>query len=123
MSFTYNLSTSIGRVRLNINDRVEPATFSDEELQAFLDQVGGDVNLATSMAFYTLAASSTGSAKRVSAGEYSEDLTDTAKQYLELAKQFAEQAAAVPAEAIAENPSLDVGFREWYVNQVLRGEA
>lgn len=121
MSFTYSLSTSIGRVRLNINDRTEPATFSDEELQAFLDQVGGDVNMATALAFFTLAGQSTGSSKRISAGEYSEDLSDGAKQYLELAKAFAAQAADVPAEAIAENPATEPGFRQFLVNEILRG--
>lgn len=121
MSFSYDLSTSVGKVRLNVNDRTSPATFSDEEIQSFLDQNGGDVNLATSMLFYTLAASSTGSGGSIRAGEYSEDLSNQAKQYLDMAKAFAEQAVLAPAEGYEENPSTDIGFREFLRKEVLRG--
>lgn len=39
MSFTYDLSTDVGKVRLDINDKVESsAIFSDEEIEAVLEQ-------------------------------------------------------------------------------------
>lgn len=45
MSYTYNLDTDIGIIRLVVPDRVntadEPAIFSDEEIQAFLDLEDG----------------------------------------------------------------------------------
>lgn len=40
MTFTYDLSTDIGRVRLRIGDRTSPGIRSDEEIQALIDQEG-----------------------------------------------------------------------------------
>lgn len=49
MPTTYDLTTDVGKVRLRINDRdVANATFTDEEIQSFLDQEGSV--LAASMA-------------------------------------------------------------------------
>ncbi|MDI6872145.1 MAG: hypothetical protein QME79_12535 [Bacillota bacterium] len=56
MAFSYNLATSVGKVRLRIPDKDEQAPlFQDEELQAFLDANGGDVYLAAAEALETVA--------------------------------------------------------------------
>ena len=55
MSFSYDLDTDIGKIRLTIPDRTEPATFSDEEIQSFLD-IEGDWLRATALALETMAA-------------------------------------------------------------------
>jgi hypothetical protein len=55
MSFTYDLSTSVGRVRMVIPDRNESEQiFSDEEIEAFLS-IEGDLKLATALALETIA--------------------------------------------------------------------
>lgn len=47
MPTTYDLTTDIGKIRLHINDRdVSNATFTDEEIQAFLDSEGTVVGAA-----------------------------------------------------------------------------
>jgi hypothetical protein len=56
MTFTVNLTTSVGQVRLLIPDRVEArAQFSDEELTAFLSLEGDVVSGAAALALETLA--------------------------------------------------------------------
>jgi hypothetical protein len=56
MSFTYVLSTDVGKVRLLIPDREGTApSFQDEELTAFLDIEGG-THRAAALALETLAA-------------------------------------------------------------------
>ena len=67
-SYTYDLSTAIGEVRLNINDndlsrvgedelpQYRSAVFADEELAAFLTRRGDDVMRATALALRVLAA-------------------------------------------------------------------
>jgi hypothetical protein len=55
MTYSYVLQNQIGQVRLNIPDRVEADAFwSDEELQAFLDQEG-TVRCATAAALEAMA--------------------------------------------------------------------
>lgn len=55
MSFTYDPSTDVGRVRLLIKDKAEPALFSDEELEALLSMEGGSVFLAAANALDAIA--------------------------------------------------------------------
>lgn len=56
MTYTYSLSTDIGKVRLLIPDNVEAdAELTDEELQYFLDETGDHVKGAAVLACKTLA--------------------------------------------------------------------
>jgi len=65
MSFTYDLSTDVGKLRLNIPDTVETsAKFSDEELESILAEYSNDIEWSTwrcCMVLYTLAAERAGS--------------------------------------------------------------
>ena len=57
MSFTYDLATSIGRVRLLADDRVlATSALTDEELQAMLDLNDGRERLAAAQALDAKAA-------------------------------------------------------------------
>ena len=73
MAFTYDLTTDIGKVRLNINDKVNtsdsPAQFSDAELQVFLT-AGGNVNLGSALALEAWAAADFGLMDSESIGDY-----------------------------------------------------
>ncbi len=56
MTTTYDLTTDIGRVRLNIPDTdIANAEFTDEELQAFLDQEQSNIFFAAADAVDVLA--------------------------------------------------------------------
>ena len=74
MAFTYDLTTDIGKIRLNINDKVntsdEQAHFSDEELQVFLT-AGGNTNVGSALALEAWAAAETDSVDSEHIGDYS----------------------------------------------------
>jgi len=56
MTFTYDPTDQIGRVRMNIPDKVEADAFwTDEEIQAFLDQEDSNVKRATAAALEAMA--------------------------------------------------------------------
>jgi hypothetical protein len=56
LSFTYVVSTDIGKVRMLIPDRDEPnAIFQDDEIQAFLDLNDASVKRAAAEALETIA--------------------------------------------------------------------
>jgi hypothetical protein len=63
MTFTYDITTTIGQLRLRIGNTVETAGsrpnglgYSDEELQYFLDSAGGSIGISMANVFETLAA-------------------------------------------------------------------
>jgi len=70
MSFTYDLSTDIGKVRLLISDTVAPSHFTDEEIQVFLTLNGESVYPAAAAALESWAASITDSATSEKIGDY-----------------------------------------------------
>jgi len=56
LAYTYDLSTSIGKVRLNCQDTSEAnAIFDDAEIQAFLDQNAANIFLAAADALDIIA--------------------------------------------------------------------
>lgn len=56
MSFSYDLATDIGRVRLLVPDRVpDDAVFTDQEITALLDVEGSNVRRAAALALETIA--------------------------------------------------------------------
>lgn len=59
MTETYDLSTSIGQVRLLCLDREDPYLFSDEEIQVYLTLEDNDTRLAAALALENIAHSKT----------------------------------------------------------------
>ena len=120
MSYTYDLSNNIGKVRLNIQDTDSTnASFSDEEINAILSQVGSDIYRASSRLLLILAGNKAKLAIRRTAGDYSEDLTAMAKELREQAKLFLEMAGMEPAEATAELQSTDFAYRQFMINETI----
>lgn len=74
-TWTYDITTSIGKVRLLIGDTdITPTTdaqFTDEELQYFLDTHGGNINLAAAMALGAWIGALTRELKSEKIGDYS----------------------------------------------------
>jgi hypothetical protein len=97
-TWTYDLATDIGKVRLLISDTdiipVTDAQFSDEEIQVFLT-MEGSVNLAAALALETWATIYSMSTDSESIGDYSYTQNVTNKM-LELAKRYRENEATGP---------------------------
>jgi hypothetical protein len=105
MSFTYDLSTLIGQVRLKIQDKTEAtAFFTDEELQVFLDDNDDSVNLAAADALEAWVASITDSATAEKIGDYSYSKKNVDNK-LALAAKYREVEASKPVFEIA-SPDL-----------------
>jgi len=98
-TWTYDLTTDIGKIRLLISDTdivpVTDAQFSDEELQAFLT-IEGSVYLAAALALETWATTYSMSTDSESIGDYSYTQNVTNKM-LELAKRYRENEATTPS--------------------------
>lgn len=125
MAFSYNdaLGTNLDLVRFNIQDTVQAtAVFSDAEINGTLSQVGNEVNRASARLLLILAGNKSRLAIRRTAGDYSEDLTQMAKDLREQAKAFLEMAGMEPAEATAELQTTDFAYREFMENQWLEGQ-
>lgn len=103
MSFSYNLNTNVGMVRLNIGDTSNSpaAIFSDEEITSILSQSDNDPNAATGRALIIIANTRARLATYKSAKNYSEDLRSIAKELRDQAKMWLEM-ANVPYDAVAE---------------------
>jgi len=105
MTWTYDITNDIGKVRLLISDtNIVPVTnahFSDEELQYFLTANGDDVNLAAAMALEAWAASFSASVDSERIGDYSYTQSRVTKM-LDVAARLRATATDVPAMAWAE---------------------
>ena len=123
MAFTYDTTTSRGKVRLLCFDRVEAsAVFGDAEIDAFLSLGGSDVWLAASYACRDLQARATKSYSAVTVGAFS--LSGSApKDWGELAVRYEAQAYARAGGAFVDMMGGDVfGYAELETLKALRGE-
>lgn len=123
MSYTYDLGTDVGKVRNLINDTTQStAILSDEEISAILTQTGSDILQSAAMACRKISAKYALLAVSKSAGNYSENKSGISKAYLELAKDFEEQARNTPADASAEIIYTDFNYRQLVEDKVHRQE-
>lgn len=94
MSYSYTVGTFVGNVRLWIQDNVEArAAFSNEEITEVGSLYSDDVRQTAAAMLIILASNKAKLAKRKSAGKYSEDLTQVAKELREQAKAILDGAA------------------------------
>lgn len=130
MSFTYDTTTSVGKVRLNIGDTSNSPTtalFTDEEINSILTQVDGDISAATGRLLMIIANSQAKLAKAIKAGNYSEDRKSVAAELRAQAKEWLEM-GNVPYDTIAEqtfgpldNPFEGKEEQEFIERENLRG--
>ena len=103
MAFTYDLDTSIGRLRLLLQDTDEDnLIFTDEEIQFFLSQNSSDLNMAASMGWLTIAGDKSRQAKIKRAGNYSHNLRQISQECRRQADYFKKLAYEEPAFEIVE---------------------
>jgi hypothetical protein len=100
MTVTYDLSTTTGKIRLIIGDKIiSDPIFTDEELAAFY-AAEGSINLASAAALEAWAAQYTANADQERIGDYSYGQTITRKM-LDLAARLREKESNTPLMDIA----------------------
>lgn len=126
MTFTYDPTNDIGRVRRTIPDKVDGDYFwTDEEIQSFLDDEGGSWRRASALALETMASDDLLVLKAVRVQNLETNVDRTAKILLERAKQLRVMAdsADVTDNAgfeIAEFASTEHQYRERVYNYGLK---
>ena len=110
-------TTPIGRVRLNITDTNEAALlFTDEQLQAWLDERDGSTNWASYRALITIATSEVLISKKIRTQDLSTDGPAVAASLMQLASVYR-------ADADAETGEVDfVGYVTGYPTHSLEAE-
>lgn len=131
-SFTYNMATDVGHVRLLIDDRdMSNATtaipleqrsviFTDEEIQFFVDHSDGDVFLAAAIGLRTIAANKSLYVLKRTIGRTDVDYGNLRRDLIAQAEAFEKQAREFPADGYAETVWNDFTLRQVLTNQVLR---
>ena len=103
-TWTYDLATDIGKVRLLIGDTdIVPTTdahFTDEEITAFLTMASNSIYLAAAMALEAWAATLTSSMTSEHIGDYSYSKKEMDDK-LALAQRYRDMEAETPAVDIA----------------------
>ena len=117
MSFTYDLGTNLGKVRLLIRDTdttdPERQLFQDNEISFFLSQNDQILRLAAADALEALAANAALLAKIQQIGGYKIDSTKMAEAIRKQATRYRELEEEVPAFGYAEQ-TLSV-FSSWEI--------
>lgn len=121
MSFSYDPSTPVGLVRLQIADTVSSGhTFEDEEISAFLGLTANNTTRAAARALRAIASNKALLANHLKVLDIDIDNTDAAKSLIALAKEMEAADDESGAFAIAE---MDLGLfsrRELIWNSLLR---
>jgi len=137
-SYTYDVSTDAGEVRLLIADiddsAVSPATarasrtmlFTDAEIAVFLARVSDNVSRAAARALLTIAASKALLAQRIAVEGLSRDTTAVAKELRELAATFdalGKEEQYEPADEIVGQDWTDDAYAQRLIDEALEAEA
>ena len=101
MSFTYNLTTEIGKVRLFTGDKDSASyAFEDEEIQKFLELTNHNVYLASADMLRALASSEAKLVKKYKIGTKSVDKSGIIEALLKQAEALEERAMREPGAII-----------------------
>ena len=124
MAFTYDLATSVGKVRLLVPDRnAADYVWEDAEITAFLAAEGNVVKLGTALALETMASNEAYVQKVIRILELSTNGAQTADALLKRAAVLRAQAEDEVADAgfeIAEMVLDDFSYREFLEKDALR---
>ena len=131
LSFSYNLATDVGKVRLLIDDRDMTAAddslpleqrsviFSDEEIAYFLSDKGS-VMLAAALGLRTIAANRSLFVQRRHIGRTEVDYATLRRDLLAQAEALEAADRVTPADGYAEHTWTDFSLREIMVSEVMR---
>jgi len=123
MSFTFDTSTNIGKVRTLIGDTDSTSyLLSDEEIQVFLTLESNDLYASAAGCLRSIASSKALLEKVIKAGNYSEDTRGISKALNDLANKYESRSANVPAEGCSEEYLTAFNWNEILTDRALRGE-
>lgn len=128
MTFTYNVATAIGQMRMLIPDRVATdPVYTDEELTALLSMEGGSVKRATAQALESIASDQVMVLKVISNNGLTTNGAAVSTAILARAAKLREQAdiedsANDAGFDIAEQVVNEFSYRERTWNELLRGQ-
>jgi hypothetical protein len=113
MAKTYELGTAIGMVRLYGGEKdTVTSKYEDEEIQLFLDDAEGDINLATALLWEAKASAAANKATQKTIGKLSTNKAVTAEYALKMAALYREKAGLEPCAEVAEVAGTDFQERE-----------
>ena len=127
MAFTFDVTTSLGQVRLLIPDRdVSDPFFQDDEINVFLSLESADVRRATALALETIASDTAMTLKVIRLLDLTTDGAKTSAELRARAKDLRAQADA--ADLAVEGAAFDIAemvpnsfaWRERIWNEALR---
>lgn len=122
MSFTYDTSTDLGRVRLLITDRdASNQIFSDAEIEAFLAMEGDDVFLAAAAATETIARNEALVLKVIEVLDLKTDGAKVAAELRASARDLRSRSEQQGAFAIVEMIDSNTAWRERMRKNAMRG--
>lgn len=123
MSFTFNTTTNIGKVRTLINDTTEAsAVLSDEEINVFLSLESNDIYKSAASALESIIINKQLLSKLIAAGDYKEDNRNVAEKLGKVAERYRQASNSIPADNYAEVAVTDFNYREILNNKALRNE-
>ena len=123
MSFTFDLSTNVGKVRNLIGDtNASDYQLTDEEITSILSLASSDIFLASAICLKRIAADKALVQKRVKAGNYEEDPKEAINGMLKVAENYEKMAKDTPADAQTEIFYTDFNYNEILNQRALRGE-
>ncbi len=123
MSFTFDTTTNIGKVRTLINDTTEAsAVLSDEEINVFLGLESNDIYMSAASALESIIINKQLLSKLIAAGDYKEDNRNVADKLGKIAERYRQAAKSIPADAYAEVAVTDFNYSEIEINKALRNE-
>lgn len=121
MAATYDLATSVGKVRLKIGDRaVAAAHFTDEEITAALSERGGNINFAAADLLDTWASETTAVAQSYSVPGLSVSTSSQGRDMAARAQALREQEYNKPAYGTAELNLSPESAAQIVINRALR---
>jgi len=119
MSFTYDLTNAVGKVRLLIPDRTQTdAFFSDEEVQTFLDMEEQNTFLAAALALDTIASDEAMVLKVITMLDLSTNGPAVAKSLRERADSLRSRvydddcSIAIASMAVNEQATMDILIKD-----------
>ena len=127
MTYTYDPTTNVGRIRRTLPDRVEAdAIWTDEEIESFLSDEGGNWRRATALALETMASDDLLILKTIQIHNIQTDSSKHAKVLMDRAKilrNVADEADANTGDdfEFIEQIVTDHQYRERIYSQALRG--
>jgi hypothetical protein len=113
VAHTYDLSTDVGRVRLLISDvpdvsePANPAVFTDEEIETFLDLRGDNVKLAAATALRSLGGNAVLLRGKLRMLDLSTDAPAESEALAKLADRYEAEADAAGVTAVVGGQEAD----------------